>query len=288
MKFKTLLLTAVISFSANSAEVKENPSASPEPGFFGGVGVGPDAFGYTGTDSNSGSCSSQFVDITGTGTFVVSGDDAGAVNSLAAPFNFYGSVYSDLVFTTNGAISTDLTDTGGDLSNDCPLPVVPSTSAGARMYALHDDLVTNGGIYYQYFPVCPRPSDNFPDMSIGCHVVQWDDVNHFGGADSFGFEALLYDLSWEIVFVQGSGNSETGSGSTTGLQNEAATIGITYACNVVDSIPASSAQCFTHPEPDGSLFPVIPVPTNNNITLMLLAGVMGLAALFLFRRKLSV
>ncbi len=289
MKFKTFILTAIISFSANAAEPKEDANAQPSGGQFlgAGGGVGPDLFGYTGTDSNTGACSAQFVDITATGVNVISGDDAGAPATLAAPFDFYGTMYTDLALTTNGYIATDLSDAGPDLSNDCPLPAVPSTGGGARMYPMHDDLVTNGGVYYEFFTVCPRPSDNFPGQDVGCHVVQWDDVNHFGGADSFTFEAILYDLSWEIVFIQGAGNSEAGSGSTTGIQNDGATDGLTYACDTAASVPAATAQCFTHPEPDGSLFPPVSVPVNNKTAMFALMGVMALAAMFLFRRKLS-
>jgi len=287
MKFKLLLLSALAATSAMAFEPKENENAAIPPGFFGGGGVGPDAFGYTGTDSNSGTCSTQFIDITATGTNVITGDDSGAPQTLAAPFNFYGTMYTDVALTTNGYIATDPADTGPDLSNDCPLPASPSTGGGARIYAVHDDLLTNagGGVFYEYFPLCPRPSDNFVD-TLGCHVVQWADMNHFGGADSFTFEAILYDLSWEIVFVHGAGNSEAGSGSTTGIQNDGATDGLTYACDTAASIPASTAQCFVHPNPDPAAFPpVLPVPTNNKLMLALLAGALGLAALFLMRRK---
>ncbi|MFC3194195.1 hypothetical protein ACFODZ_08070 [Marinicella sediminis] len=286
MKFKLLLLSALAATSAMAFEPKEDPNAITPEGVRGGGGVGPDIFGYTGTDSNSGACTSQFIDITGTGANIITGDDAGAPVTLGAPFNFYGTVYTDLALTTNGYISTDVTDAGPDLSNDCPLPATPSTGGGARMYPLQDDLITNGGVYYEYFPVCPRPSDTFVD-TLGCHVVQWDGVEHFGGGgEVFGFEAILYDLSWEIVFVQGTGNPEAGSGSTTGIQNDGATDGLTYACDTAASVPASSAQCFIHPNPDpAALPPILPVPTNNKVMLATLAGALGLIALFLMRRK---
>jgi len=282
MQIKSILLMALISASTMAAEPKEDINTVTPPGFSGAGGtIGPDAFGYTATDT----CSTQFVDVTATGLNVISGDDDGAPTTLGAAFNFYGTMYTDLALTTNGYITTDLTDDGPDLSNDCPLPVTPSTGGGARIYPMHDDLVTNGGVYYEYFPVCPRPSDNFPTQNIGCHVVQWDDVVHFGSAEAFSFEAILYDLSWEIVFVHDSNNPEIGSGSTTGIQNDGATVGLTYACDTAGSIPASSAQCFSHPNPDQSLFVVLEVPSNNSLALSILAGLFGLIALTIFRRK---
>ncbi|TDR19361.1 hypothetical protein [Marinicella litoralis] len=287
MKFKSLLFTALISTSALAAEPKEDLNAPIPPGvFLGGGGVGPDAFGYTGTDSNTGTCSTQFVDITATGTNVVSGDDSGAPVTLGAPFNLYGTIYTDVALATNGYIATDVTDTGPDLSNDCPLPAAPSTGGGARIYPLHDDLISD--VFYQFFPVCPRPSDNFPGQDVGCHVVQWANTTHFGDATVFTFEAILYDQSWEIAFIQGAGNPEEGSGSTTGIQNDGATDGLTYACNTASSVPAATAQCFTHPAPEQSLFPPRSVPVNNNIALMILAGLFGLIGLSLFRRKAAL
>ncbi len=286
MKIIILLLTSLFSSYVMAAEPKQDPNLIAAPGvFLGGGGVGPDAFGYTGTDSNTGACSAQFVDITASGSLVTSGDDVGAPVTLGAPFDLYGTVYTDLALATNGYIASDLSDTGPDLSNDCPLPATPSTGGGARIYPMHDDLIAD--IYYEYFTVCPRPSDNFPGQAIGCHVVQWDNTTHFGDATVFTFETILYDQSWEIVFVHDSNNPEAGSGSTTGLQNDGATIGITYACDTPASVPASSAQCFTHPTPDVSLFPAPVVPVNNKIALMVLAGVMAIGAMFLFRRKLS-
>lgn len=205
-------------------------------------GGGGDAFGYTVSD-----CGYDFVDISSTGTLVVSGDDAGQPVTLAEAFDFYGASVTDMALTTNGYLSTDPTDDGPDLSNDCPLPATPSTGGGARIYPLHDDLVGDG--YYEYFATCPRPSTEFPGADLGCHVFQWVDMTHFGGTDTWTFQALLYDRSWEIVFQHGAGNPEAGSASTTGIQNAAADIGLTYACNTASSVPDESAQCIVHPEP---------------------------------------
>ena len=166
--------------------------------------------------------------------------------TLGAPFTFYGTTYTSLVMTTNGALSTDPTDMGGDLSNDCPLPHTPSTSGGARIYALHDDLVVAGQGYVQYFDVCPRfnVSGQLPEP---CTVFQWHDTRHYGGSALFDFEAILYHTTGDIAFIYGPGNPELGSGSTTGLQNTPPTIGLTYACNAANSIQATSAVCLVNP-----------------------------------------
>ena len=106
---------------------------------------------------------------------------------------------------------------------------------------MHDDLISDG--YYQYFASCPRPPDS-PPFTQGCHVFQWANVNHFGGGGPWSQWAILYDTSMDMVFQIGSGNPEHGAGSTTGIQNPGATIGLTYACDTADSIPDNTAVVF--------------------------------------------
>lgn len=226
-----------------NTEVKDpNPAT-------GGSGVppratgGPDAFGNTWDDS----VPYQEIDITGTGTMVMSGDDvsSGAIAlGGMGTFNFYGQSVSSLNMASNGYITTDGTDTGPDLSNDCPLPSTPSTGGGARMYPYHDDLISDG--YYQYFSSCPRASDLGGDL--GCHVFMWDNVTHFGGGGPWQMWAVLYEHTWESVFMIGSGEPEEGAGATMGIQNEAATDGLTYACDTGGAIPNGTAVAFYNPE----------------------------------------
>lgn len=209
---------------------------------------GPDTFGYVYADSTTAQCAFDFVDITASGTSVVSGDDTAAPVALPGPsLDFYGETVTDIAMSTNGYLSTDPTDTGSDLSNDCPLPVAPSTGGGARYYPLQDDLITADGLF-EYFPTCPRPSGAVANE--GCYVFQWNGTEHFGGGgETFAFQALLYDTSFAIVYQYGAGNPEEGAGSTTGIQNLAADDGLTYACDVPTPITAGDGgACFYHPD----------------------------------------
>jgi hypothetical protein len=292
MKLAAILAGLVIAGTASAQEIKDaNAPVAPFNGVTPSLTGGPDLFGYTFADSSEASCPFQFVDITATGVEVATGDDAASAPIALAgpPINFYGTVYSSLVAATNGYISTDPTDTGPDLSNDCPLPAAPSTGGGARIYPLHDDLVT-GSLLFQYFPTCPR--DNGFGSPEGCYVFQWNDVNHFGDTTLFSFQTIVYDTSFGIVFQDATGNPETGSGSTTGLQNDGATDGLTYACNVGGSIADNSAQCFFHPDfPQGSgAAPKIDLPASSPLTMLLLALGAGLAGVWtvMRRRKHSV
>ncbi len=110
--------------------------------------------GASGSYAEDGGVTFAWNDISGSGVLVASGDDASSVNSgifapvtLGAPFPFYGSSYNALVPTSNGYISTDPSDTGPDLSNDCPLPALPSTGGGGRIYYSNTPATRSGKIH---------------------------------------------------------------------------------------------------------------------------------------------
>ena len=153
----------------------------------GATEVGPDTFGYEASDSNgSGGPLFTSVDISATGTDIgLSGDDVdvGPI-ALDTPFSFYGVDYSDIRVGSNGIIGFGATNLAGDLSNDCPNPAIPSTGHGARIYPLHDDLVT-GSAYMQRFETSPVPNYYTPgtnEPAGGAPVIQFSDVRHFGNA----------------------------------------------------------------------------------------------------------
>lgn len=287
-------------WTASAQEVKD---ATPPSGLSGEAPQttgGPDAFGYTFVDSNEANCSYNFIDISATGTNVLTGDDAGSAVALGAGFDFYGTVFNALNMTSNGYISTDPTDNGPDFSNDCPLPVTPSTGGGARMYPLHDDLILTSPAagFYEYFDVCPRPNERCAAMAgapvdESCSIFQWNDVQHFSSSAPWDFEAILYHGTNDIVYQIGAGNPEAGSGSTTGIQNDGATIGLTYACNAAASVPDNSAVCFAHPNdisalcaPVGPGQSILEIPTADTRGLMLLALLLATAGgLMLWRRR---
>lgn len=224
-------------------EVKDpGPPAAGAGGVAPEPRCGPDRYGYT--------CDAgvpfQFVDVSGTGVLVASGDDAVGVQVLggAGAFRFYGADYSRLAASTNGYLSTDPADDGKDHSNDCRLPAAPSSGAGARLYLLHDDTIAD--VYYQHFASCPRPPDRGGDA--GCHVFTWDSVRHLGGGGPWRQEVLLYEGTGDVTFQIGAGNPEQGLGSTTGVQNGGVTSGLVYASCTAASIPDDTAVTFYNPD----------------------------------------
>jgi len=270
MKKLTICLIAMLSLVAFAQEIKDG--TKPDPNSVGtapeAVG-GPDAYGYTWDDGVPGGLITL-----GTPTAVFSGDDVAGVVALGAPFTLYGQTYNALTMASNGYISTDGTDTGPDLSNDCPLPATPSTGGGARIYPLHDDLISDG--WYEYFATCPRPADR--GSNGPCHVFMWENTTHFGGSTSWDMQVVIYEISSDIVCLIGPGNDELGSGSTTGLQDEAAAIGLTYACDTGGSIPDGTAVAFFNPDYE-------PIPTLGEYGLMILVGILMVGALIMMRRR---
>ena len=63
------------------------------------------------------------------------------------------------------------------------------------------------------------------------------------------FQAVLYDEVAQVVY-QYATVEQTGTDSTTGMQDTAGTDGVLYRCNVPDSIlPNESVVSFFHPAP---------------------------------------
>jgi hypothetical protein len=231
-----------------------------------------DAYGTLAYDQTSPVCAVSFVDISATGAAVSltpagaepTLDEGGAVVILAEPFELYGAVTNHIVVSTNGylaAASTLTAETGGDFSNDCPLPAIaeegPSTPL--RIAVLHDDLDgsglagpgTDGTIHHQHFGDCPRPSDALGAES--CTIIQWSGWRVLGSSATFNLQAVLYHQSFEAV-IQFSGGNYTARplgadphGATIGLQDATAAIGISPLCNLRSLSMAGSGFCFFEP-----------------------------------------
>ena len=234
---------------------------------------GPDGFGYTFVDSTEpGGPPFAPIDITAIGAPVLvgtvddGGDDIAGVVDLTAGgttpgFGLYGVTYAALVMTSNGFLTTDVADPGNDISNDCPLPQNPSVPVGtdgARLYALHDDLILPPGSgvgRYAYLPsavAAGRPADRGQD--VGVHVFHWEGAVHLADtldpmappAPAFDFQALLYD-NGDVVFQVGA-DPRAGALSTIGIQSPAPPIaGLAYACNTPGSLPGNVAVLFRNP-----------------------------------------
>lgn len=207
---------------------------------------GPDGFGYYFMDQLEPLLNYNWLDISTTGTNIVNGHNRAATAALTDPFTFYGQVANSLRMSTNGYLSTSLTDSGADSTNDCPLPATPDVGGGARMYPFHDDLVTGAG-YVEYYADCPRDNELAIDGNTteSCTVFQWDDTTHFGSTATFSFETILYHES-NVVLHQITFDPDEGAFSTTGIQRDqsVAAHGLTYKCDSPASLVAGTAVAF--------------------------------------------
>ncbi len=209
---------------------------------------GPDAFGYIYADSDQADGPVyQWIDITATGapiTFTAGGtldDGYGGPFDIGFPFNFYGTDQTQFYASTNGLLTFGAGSTS--LANQCPLP--STTSPNNLIALLWDDLDfnTSGNAYYQQLTPCP-----YGDWNT-CTVVEYANVMHFNGAaGSAGtWEAVFFPNGSLLIQFQDAG-VETGSSSTTGIENGSGTAGLAYgSCNVAGSLKNNLAVCYAYP-----------------------------------------
>jgi len=264
---------------------------------------GPDTFGYTFFDQAELECNANFTDISATGnvvTYTASGgfpaeDDGGAMIALGAPFNFYGTMVNSVVISSNGYIGMGAAslaaESGGDFSNDCPIPAVPDNppAVNSRIMPYHDDLAgdgTMGTTYYQFFATCPRAGES--GGVEACTIFQWSNWGFFGGATGFDLEAILYHTSYEIAFeISDPGGVADGSSATIGIQDGTATDALQYQCNTAGSVAGALTVCNFHPAfPPGSLAAaVLPIPTISPVGMVVLVLLLALGGVMLMMRR---
>lgn len=206
-----------------------------------------DAYGYAVFDTSTNRCVNAPVDIAATGTPIDlvatepdgnAADEGAAVLALSTPFEYYGTAVESVTVSSNGYLAlggAGGAESGGDFSNDCPLPAVPDNAspASGRVYPLHDDLVGTGELSMEYFDSCPRPSGT--SVEGACTVVQWTQWQTLAAAESMTFQVLLYHAS-AVIAVQYLDVPATAlTSATVGLQNAASTSGATIRCNSVQA-----------------------------------------------------
>lgn len=213
---------------------------------------GPDGWGYTFKDSNEPDGPVyQWIEITSSGTPVITAGDEtssldptngiGAPVALGFPFTAFGVTYTQLVPAANGYISGDPTALGLDNTADCPIPEVPDLDpAGLRLYPFHTDLLIDGPVYYQYFPVSPHPNS-----CHGVSVFTWELVKS-DTQDGIKFQVLLFD-NGEILFQYFA--DVTIQSTTIGIQDTTKNYGLTYACDIATGplVFAGTAVLFEPP-----------------------------------------
>ncbi len=189
---------------------------------------GPDAFGYTFTDSHeSGGPAFQMIDISGTGAnYMPNTDDDVAPNiPIGFDFPFYGNNYSAVTIGSNGAVKFGSAEHITYFNTSIPDASDPNNIIAA----VWDDIVVPSGVYTQTFANCPSTEGG----SGQCMVIMWKQARHCCSSGNWDFELILYK-NGNIIFNEGEGNPEHGSESTTGIENIDATIGLQYSYDTTD------------------------------------------------------
>jgi uncharacterized repeat protein (TIGR01451 family) len=189
---------------------------------------GPDRFGYTYTDSDTGSCAYDWLEpIIATAELGLAGDDTTGDLPIGFPFPFYGRTYTRLTVDTNGALLLD-----GSLSDWANEPL----GAGGpppRLAPFWDDLVVEG--------VQAWAGDGALVVTYSARPVQ-------GG--SIQFQAQLRE-DGSVTFLYGAltGERSDGAGATVGIQGPAAGLGYLFNGYPQENrLHEGLAVCFAPPD----------------------------------------
>jgi large repetitive protein len=177
---------------------------------------GPDAFGYTWTDSDQpGGPAFDWTDISLSGTQLTNVSnclDCYEQVALDVPFSFYGQAYSDLYVSSHGHVTFGM---GSSQYYNYPLP---STTAPLNLVAaLWDDVspVGNGDAYYQHFP----------DRT----VIQWNGISHYSTGGVYTFQIVLKHDGSILYYYHTLAGDVTSA--TVGIQDGTGTVGLGIAYN---------------------------------------------------------
>ncbi|MDK9700857.1 MAG: carboxypeptidase regulatory-like domain-containing protein [bacterium] len=171
---------------------------------------GPDAFGYNALDNVEGNFPVwlSFTDISTIGTqVIVNMDDQIMVSTMDGfSFNYYGTAYTSIVFSSNGYIQFDAT--GSNFLSG----TIPNANVLGVCAAYWRDLVTTVTKYY--------------DAANNRFIIQWDG-RIFGGNDPVQFQMQLHGVNGAIVIFY---NTMSTSTATAGIQNADGTNNNYIAC----------------------------------------------------------
>ena len=229
--------------------------------------LGPNDYGYAGT-GNAGGCPYDFIDIASGGnavpalvTEVADGnsfgnnDDARTRDPITlggAGVLLYGERYATAVMSTNGYISFNNAETGGEFANRCG-GGFDTGSSGPQLRVFHDDLLVRddagAGLRYRYFASCPRAAQ--AGGAQGCHVFQWNGMAAYTGsapAGNFSFQAVVYEQSGQVTYQYAGADTQSGGSATLGLIDAAGNDPFNFACNLGGSVSAGRSYCGYAPE----------------------------------------
>jgi hypothetical protein len=181
--------------------------------------IGPDAFGYHAFD-----VASPFEDISGSGTGLLAGadDEATGLISLGFNFDFYGTTYSDIFWSTNGFAgfgATTFTEfQNRNLDLEAPELDVPLIAVLWDDWEFDSDRQVDPPDQTYYQLLGPVGNQRF--------VIQWNRAMGFSDSPStVTFQVVLFEGSNDIEFRYADTFTGTfrddGGSATVGIRNTA-------------------------------------------------------------------
>jgi hypothetical protein len=209
------------------------------------VDVGPDSYGYTGTEIDY-----FWEDISGFGTEFTLGDDDHLFvpGAIGFNFNFYGLDYTDIGFQSNGALS--FFDGYVSLANQA----MPTATYGPMIATFWDDL-DPGGVYPEQHLYYATVGTAGVDLRF---IVSYINVPHYpdGNQELNTFQTILYEDGSIVMNYMELTQDPPGGGSwsaTIGIQGDDGVSGLDGLTWAHDdngpNMPASMTSILWTPSP---------------------------------------
>lgn len=193
----------------------------------------------------------NWIDVSSTGTTLAladAGNNQDKVVPVTLPFNFrvYGQAYSQISVCSNGWFAPGITEQANFRNLPLPGPLAPAGIIAPFWNDLIKTSTTNSGVFTKF-----NETEHY-------FVIQWNNMKNYSNNQTVTFEAILYDPTYYAnslgdspikfqynLFNAGAQNDgsdpETPSNYfTTGIQNQNASTGLTYAYNNIYS-PGATA-----------------------------------------------
>ena len=193
---------------------RDDPDAGKGTPVLRGSG-GPDGAGYTWVDSDEPDGPAfAWEDITGIGTEIVLGMDDSHALTLDFTFPFYGVGHTGIEIGSHGYMT--FSGYGTDYTND---PIPAAQQPNDYIAPFWDDVSTyyGGSVHFWRDPGADRL------------IVQWTDVQHYGGSLPYTFQVHLQgdgSILFQYLDLQGSVAS-----ATVGIENPGGTDGLQVVYN---------------------------------------------------------
>lgn len=222
------------------------------------------AYGYEGGSQ----CGYAFIDIAQGAhavapleTYVANGNTYGPLDDARSStivlggggFPLYGATYAQAVMSTNGYVSFDPEESGGDYEGYCDGELALG-SKGPLLRPHHDDMkvrdAAGAGLRYRWFASCPRTAAS--GLAQGCHVFQWSGMGYYVSPTetqgNFEFQAVAYATTGEVAYQYRSAAPDDGNEANIGLIGVQGADPLNLACESFNQpAKAQSALCIHSP-----------------------------------------